>query len=42
MNSNIKGGDLFQRSNMFLLFFFLIILGGLEMGNKKFEQQING
>jgi hypothetical protein len=41
MSSNIKGGDLFQRSNMFLLF-FLIILGGLEMGNKKFEQQIKG
>ena len=30
--------DFFQRSNMF---FFLIMLGGLEIGNRKFGQQIN-
>jgi len=40
MGSNIKNGIFFKDLTCFC--FFLIILGGLEIGNIKFGQQING
>jgi hypothetical protein len=42
MGSNIKGEIFFKDLTCFCCFFFKIILGGLEMGNQNFGQQING
>ena len=41
MGSNIKGEIFFKDLTCFVVFFFLIMLRGLEMANRKFDQQIN-